>query len=899
MRLLGALMIMGVMMFSCQNRIQTADRVFRNGRFWTVDANQPRAAVVGIKNGRFNYVGQEIPDGLVGRETEVIDLENRFVLPGMTDAHLHLLTGGYSLSQIDLRHCRSKAEFIEKISTYVKKMPPGEWILGGNWDHTLWPAAEGLPARSWIDKMTAANPVLINRLDGHMALANSLALQLAGIDKNVNTPPGGVISRDQQGELTGILKDAAMNLVNRIIPEPGPEFKLMAAENAVRYLLENGVTSAHDMGNLTDLAVYKELITQNKLKVRLTCYIPIVDWQELSSVTDGTVDPELLKVNGVKSFMDGSLGSGTARFFEPYINDPQNRGIWDEQAIPPEKIFERLKAVDSSGKQVAVHAIGDEANARLLEFYRKIRAGSGRRDQRFRIEHAQHLRWEDIPMFARLGVIASMQPFHCIDDGRWAEERIGPARCRSAYAFRTLLDSGAVLAFGSDWYVAPASPLWGIYAAVTRRTLDDKNPDGWIPEQKIGVEEAIRCYTINGAFADFSEREKGSLEKGKLADFVVLSEDLTKINPVDIKGVQVLRTVVGGETVFENKSMDNKFFPADNSFIQYTGRIDFSDPQKPKLAGAGCYLQGSFKGSSIEMVLQDQHLNGNRNYLSVVLDGEYQGRIRTVTGQNCYVLAEKLENGEHTILVSKATESAIGYVEFTGFNCHELLPAPEKPERKIEFIGNSITCGTGLDLSGIPCDSADWYDQHNAYLAFGPLLARRLNAQWLLSSVSGIGIERNWNGIGPTMPQVYQNTYLGSDSAKLWDFSSYVPDLVVVSLGTNDFSDGDGKIPRALPDSTKFITAYLQFLKTIRRNYPQAVICCVSSPVMQGEKSRILRQYLELIVDSMHDQENDARVTKFFFAKIYDHGCNSHPDRREHEQMADELEPFLKQVMQW
>ncbi len=369
MRLLGALMIMGVMMFSCHNRIQPADRVFRNGRFWTVDANQPRAAVVGIKNGRFNYVGPEIPAGLIGPETEVIDLQNGFVLPGMNDAHLHLLTGGFSLSQIDLRHCRSKTEFIGKISDYAKKMPPGEWILGGNWDHTLWPDAEGLPARSWIDRVTPANPVFVNRLDGHMALANSLALKLAGIDENVATPPGGVIVRDHQGKLTGILKDAAMNLVSRVIPEPGPEFKLMAAENAGRYLLENGVTSANDMGNLSDLAVYKQLIAQNKLKVRLTCYIPIANWQELKSVTDGTVDHNLLKVNGVKSFMDGSLGSGTARFFEPYLNDPQNRGVWDEQAIPPEKIYDRLKAVDSLGKQVAVHAIGDEANARLLEFY--------------------------------------------------------------------------------------------------------------------------------------------------------------------------------------------------------------------------------------------------------------------------------------------------------------------------------------------------------------------------------------------------------------------------------------------------------------------------------------------------------------------------------------------------
>jgi len=347
------------------------------------------------------------------------------------------------------------------------------------------------------------------------------------------------------------------------------------------------------------------------------------------------------------------------------------------------------------------------------------------------------------------------------------------------------------------------------------------------------------------------------------------------------------------------ESMSVKFFPADNSCIQYTGRIDFFDPQKPKLVGAGCYLQVRFQGNSIVILIQDEHLYGNRNYLTVVLDGEYRGRIRTVKGQNSYVLADSLDNSDHTILVCKATEAAIGYVEFLGFNCHKLLPAPPGEQRKIEFIGNSITCGTGLDLSGIPCDSAEWYDQHNAYLAFGPLLARRLKAQWLLSSVSGIGMERNWNGIGPTMPQVYRSTYLQTNSIWTWDFSVYIPDLVVVSLGTNDFSDGDSQVPRALPDSARFCQAYIDFLKTIRANYPRAVICCLSSPVMQGEKSRLLQQYLNTIVGNMNKNENDPKVSSFFFSHVYNHGCNSHPDRQEHVQIADELEPVLRQLMQW
>jgi lysophospholipase L1-like esterase len=347
------------------------------------------------------------------------------------------------------------------------------------------------------------------------------------------------------------------------------------------------------------------------------------------------------------------------------------------------------------------------------------------------------------------------------------------------------------------------------------------------------------------------------------------------------------------------ESMSVKFFPADNSCIQYTGRIDFFDPRKPKLVGAGCYLQARFKGTSIEILIQDEHLYGNRNYLALVLDGEYRGRIRTVKGQNSYLLADKLENREHTILVCKATEAAIGYVEFLGFNCHKLLPARQREQRKIEFIGNSITCGAEMDISASPCDSGEWYDRHNAYLAFGPLLARRLKAQWLLSSVSGIGIERNWNGIGPTMPQVYRSTYLQTNSIMTWDFSVYIPDLVVVGLGTNDFSDEDGKTPRALPDSAKFVHAYIEFLNTIRRNYPQAMICCLSSPVMEGEKAQILQRYLGEIMSYMSRNEHNAKITKFSFSRVYNHGCTGHPDRQEHVQMADELEPFLRQLMQW
>jgi len=342
-----------------------------------------------------------------------------------------------------------------------------------------------------------------------------------------------------------------------------------------------------------------------------------------------------------------------------------------------------------------------------------------------------------------------------------------------------------------------------------------------------------------------------------------------------------------------------KTFPANHPAIQYTGRIDFSDPEKPKLVGPGCYLQVRFKGRSCEVLLTDQNFEGKHNYMAIILDGEYKGRIKVDKEQTVYRVADELENEEHSVLIGKATEAGIGYVEFSGIRCGELLPSSEKPQRKIEFIGNSITCGMGLDLSGLPCDSAEWYDQHNACLAFGPLLARQLNAQWLLSSVSGIGIERNWNSPGPTMPLVYYNTYFRTDSSALWNFSSYVPDLVSICLGTNDFSDGDEKIPRVAVDSSKFVSKYIQFLITIRKNYPQAVICCVSSPILQGIKARTLERYISIIVDYMIGKEHDSKVFKFFFTRAYTHGCSSHPGQEDHVMMADELQPFIAKIMRW
>jgi predicted amidohydrolase YtcJ len=549
MKVINILIILFLLLQGCSEKDITADIIFKNAYFYTLNSKQPVVSEIAVKNDKIIFTGEKTPLSNINEGTLVIDLKGKFTLPGFIDSHLHFMDGGFSISSIDLRYAATKDEFIQKIADYAKKIPKGEWILSGNWDHTLW-KDQPLPERWWIDKVTPDNPVFINRLDGHMALANSLALKLAGISNEVKTPPGGVIVRNNKGVITGIFKESAKWLVQKAIPEKNMESKLRAAKSAIRYLLENGVTSAHDMGTWQHVAVYDSLVSLNEMKVRLSCYTPISQWEKLKDFKLKNNDSPFLKIKGTKGFMDGSLGSSTAKFFKPYIHDKTNYGVWDDQMIPPEKMLNRIKSVSNLNYQVVTHAIGTEANHVLLNMYEEVLQDNNQK--RFRIEHAQHLLPEDVKRFSQLGVIASMQPYHCIDDGRWAETKIDYERCKTTYAFRDLIDQNAIIAFGSDWDVAPVSPLWGIYAAVTRRTLDSKNPTGWVPEQKISVEEAIKGYTLNGAYADFSEKHKGSIEVGKLADFVVLSENLFEIEPGEIKDVKVEMTIVGGEIVFEH-----------------------------------------------------------------------------------------------------------------------------------------------------------------------------------------------------------------------------------------------------------------------------------------------------------------------------------------------------------
>ena len=529
-----------------------ADLVLINGKIWTVNEAQPQAEAVACLGGRIVAVGSSSEmRGWIRGGARVIDLKGRRVVPGFNDAHLHFYTGGAHLASVKLRDARSPDQFRERIRVFAAKLPKGRWITGGDWDHENWTPAQ-LPARAWIDAVTPHNPVFVNRLDGHMALANSLALKLAGIRRQSADPPGGAILRDAQGDPTGLLKDAAMEAVYRVIPPPSAEEIAGALRAAMRYAAENGVTSVQDMPASPDvLAVYQKLLAEGELTVRVYGYQPLATWQRQAAIgLRAGFGNEKLKTGGMKAFADGSLGSTTALFFEPYLDAPDTSGLPSEEMIPDSKLAGYILGADQAGLQVAVHAIGDRANHIVLGMFETAERQNGARDRRFRIEHAQHLRPQDVARFAKLGVIASMQPYHAIDDGRWAEKRIGPQRAKGSYAFRSLLEAGAVLAFGSDWYVAPMEPLMGIYAAVTRATLDDRHPGGWVPEQKIGVAEAIRGYTLGSAYASFDERIKGSIEPGRLADLAVLSDDILTIPQREIAKTRVMMTVFDGKVVF-------------------------------------------------------------------------------------------------------------------------------------------------------------------------------------------------------------------------------------------------------------------------------------------------------------------------------------------------------------
>jgi len=531
-----------------------ADLVVTGGLVWTgLSSGGPQPGAVAIAGGKVLAVGDsaEIARSS-GPATRVIRAGGGLVMPGFADGHTHFIGGGFQLASVDLRDARTPREFIRRLKDYAKTLKAGEWILGGDWDHTLWPG-QPLPRHEWIDSVTPNNPVFVSRLDGHEALANAAAMRAAGITRDTPAPSGGEVLRDPKtAEPLGIFKDQALDLIDRAVPEPSPEQSDSALARALAHAASLGVTAtAHMSASWADLASYRRLERAGRLTLRVALYLPLDAWRAVAdTVKRAGAGDDWVKIGGLKGYVDGSAGSRTAYFFEPYADSAGYSGLMQNTA---QDLATWAGNADSAGLQVAVHAIGDRANALILSVFDSVAKVHGPRDRRFRVEHAQHLRPQGIPLFGVLGVIPSMQPYHAIDDGRWVERRIGPARIRTTYAFRTLLDTGAKLAFGSDWTVAPLDPITGVYAAVTRRTLDGKNPDGWVPEQRITLGEALRAYTAGNAYATFDENKWGTLAPGRFADVVVLDRNLFATPAESLMTARVAVTIVGGKVVYERQ----------------------------------------------------------------------------------------------------------------------------------------------------------------------------------------------------------------------------------------------------------------------------------------------------------------------------------------------------------
>ena len=547
MRFLIVVFLAFVSACGSESKGEPAGLALLNATIWTGDPDNPTAEAVLIEGDRIVAIGSSISIRPQIGQARVIDATGRFVVPGFIDTHVHFLDGGFKLASVQLRDADTPEEFARRIGEFAKTVPPRAWITGGDWDHQLWGGE--LPHRAMVDELTPEHPVWVNRLDGHMALANSLALELAGVTRDTADVAGGTIERDGNGDPTGVLKDNAMGLVFDVLPPPDDAAYDRALEAATSHVATQGVTSVHHMGSWDTLAVVQRARDHGTLKTRIYAAVPLADWERLrDEVAEHGRGDAWLRYGVLKGFVDGSLGSHTAAFHAPFDDQPSDRGFFINTE---EDLQTWISGADAAGLHVVVHTIGDRANETLLDIFERVARDNGARDRRFRIEHAQHLRPEDIPRFAELGVIASMQPYHAIDDGRWAERYIGPVRIQTTYAFQSLLDAGATLAFGSDWTVAPATPVEGISAAVTRRTLDDANPDGWVPEEKISVEDALVSYTRHGAYASYEENDKGMLKPGFLADLAVLDRDLTRIPLEEIRYAEVVMTIVGGEIVYQ------------------------------------------------------------------------------------------------------------------------------------------------------------------------------------------------------------------------------------------------------------------------------------------------------------------------------------------------------------
>lgn len=521
-------------------QIETA---FINGRVWTGESTDIIGNALGISGNRVVAIGDDAVRALSGPTTRMVDLGGAFVTPGIIDPHVHLTLGALQLGQPILRNASGRREFTNIIANAAQELAPGQWISGGNWDNDGWGGE--LPHRDWIDAVTADTPVAVLRYDLHMVLMNSRAMREIGIDESIAEIDGGVIGRDANGRLTGIFKDAAKEFVTGLIP-PASDAAIDAAnQRAMAMALSKGVTQLCETGvNWQTFDSARRMDGSSALPMRINSMVPLADWARLASVVQAEgVGSTMLRWPGCKVVFDGSLGSRTALFYEPYLDDPSTSGII---VTDPGDLLEWAKAADGAGLQISAHAIGDRANDIVLDAFSKLARDNGPRDRRLRIEHAQHLRPETLPRFAQHDVIASVQPYHAIDDGRWAVRRIGPERLKTTYAFHSLLQNGAQVCFGSDWPVAPIDPLGALEAAVLRQTLDGANPQGWLPNQKVAIGDALLAHTKTGARATMRD-DTGQLTPGRLADFVIWDRDLTQIEDGHITCAKVVETWVDGQ----------------------------------------------------------------------------------------------------------------------------------------------------------------------------------------------------------------------------------------------------------------------------------------------------------------------------------------------------------------
>ncbi len=522
------------------------DLAIVGGSVWTGMPGAPRTDAIGIVGDRIVALGGQAVRSAITSRTRVIELDGAFAMPAFIDNHTHFLKGSLALMQPELLSATSRAEFAARIGAAARAQP-GIWITGQSWDEQR--MGGELPTREWIDAVTPDTPVAVPRTDLHSFLANSVALRLAGVTRDTPDPEGGVIVRDANGEPTGVLKDNAKALVSRVIPPPSPAQEEAALRAGIALGLSRGIAQCHipEIDWRCHEALRRSSVA-SELGMRFYSMVPLQDWQKIVAtiVEEGRGD-QWVRWGGVKGLADGSLGARTALFHEAYADQAGWHGV---RVIPLDELHELVGGADKAGLQVAVHAIGDLANDDVLDVFQRVMALNGKRDRRFRIEHAQHVRPAAIPRFAQEGVIASVQPYHAIDDGRWAVKRIGEKRLNGTYAFRSLIESGAHVTFGSDWPVAPLDPIQGIHGAVTRETIDGANPHGWLPDQKVTVAQALTAYTVENAYAGFQEREVGRLAPGYLADITVMDRDLTRIDPELIRETKVLRTIVGGQERF-------------------------------------------------------------------------------------------------------------------------------------------------------------------------------------------------------------------------------------------------------------------------------------------------------------------------------------------------------------